>query len=99
MDHFRSIRSPLNKYLALRDLLNVSPQSYYSLLYEHAEEILPFIYTVSNSSCPAAGVDRRPGPSPTHAAAAPQHNTSPYTAAGACSYCPEGMPCCAGSRT
>lgn len=99
MDHFRSIRSPLNKYLALRDLLNVSPQSYYSLLYEHAEEILPFIYTVSNSSCPAAGVDHHPGPSPADAAAAPQHHTNPCAAAGMCSCSPGHTPCCLSSRT
>jgi hypothetical protein len=43
---FRSMQRPIDRYIALRDLLSASPQVYYELLLAHTEEILPYIYTV-----------------------------------------------------
>jgi malate dehydrogenase (oxaloacetate-decarboxylating)(NADP+) len=36
---------PIDRYLLLRDLCRLSPKVYYSLLLQHTEEILPYIYT------------------------------------------------------
>ena len=48
---FRSIEKPIDRYIALRDLLSASPQVYYALLLKHTEEILPYIYTVGCTTC------------------------------------------------
>jgi hypothetical protein len=46
MAHLRSLAAPLDRYLALRDLMTADARAYYSLLLSHTEEILPFVYTV-----------------------------------------------------
>jgi malate dehydrogenase (oxaloacetate-decarboxylating)(NADP+) len=42
---FREVPNPIDRYLLLRDLCRLSPKVYYSLLLQHTEEILPYIYT------------------------------------------------------
>lgn len=56
MAKLRTIAAPLDRYLALRDLMAHDARAYYSLLLSHTEEILPFVYTVrlallSSRSC------------------------------------------------
>ncbi|GBF87516.1 NADP malic enzyme [Raphidocelis subcapitata] len=45
MARLRALARPIDRYLALRDLLAADPRAYYSLLLTHTEEILPFVYT------------------------------------------------------
>lgn len=47
MAKLRGLSVPIDRYLALRDLLAADPRAYYSLLLTHTEEILPFVYTVN----------------------------------------------------
>lgn len=42
---FRSTKSPIQKYLFLRDLQLFNPRVYFHLLMTCTEELLPFIYT------------------------------------------------------
>ena len=44
---FRGIARPIDRYLMLRDLQQARPKQYYTMLLQHTEEILPYIYTVS----------------------------------------------------
>ena len=44
---FRGIARPIERYLMLRDLQQARPKQYYTMLLQHTEEILPYIYTVS----------------------------------------------------
>ena len=46
MARLRKLKAPIDRYLALRDLMSADARAYYSLLLSHTEEILPFVYTV-----------------------------------------------------
>jgi hypothetical protein len=46
MARLRSLAKPIDRYIALRDLMAADPRAYYALLLSHTEEILPFVYTV-----------------------------------------------------
>jgi len=46
MQRLRALSAPLDRYIALRDLLAADQRAYYALLLSHTEEILPFVYTV-----------------------------------------------------
>eukprot|EP00798_Chlamydomonas_sp_ICE-L_P026826 gene26826-4420_t len=45
MERMHELKSPIDKYMYLRELQKTNSQQYYSLLLGHTEEVMPFIYT------------------------------------------------------
>jgi hypothetical protein len=54
MKRFSATKTPIARYLFLRDLQLFNPKIYFHMLMTRTEEILPFIYTPTGEHCMCA---------------------------------------------
>lgn len=59
MKRFRATKTPIARYLFLRDLQLFNPKVYFHMLMTRTEEILPFIYTPTGEHCLLAAATLR----------------------------------------